>query len=407
MSVVVHRNGDEFFGRGVNLAIISIVFTFTAFCLVTSRLVTRWKLIRKLGADDCAIVASMLFSLGLTISNCISVAHGIGKASNTLSPPDLHIALQTFWAAQILYKFTINLTKTSICLLYLRIFPSQKFRQTVYLVMGYVLLYAFASIIATIFECIPLEKIWKHSLPGTCINLTAFWYSNAAANIIGDFTILCLPMPVVRSLHLGRRQKWGLAMVFALGGFVCITSILRMTTLDTGSKNQDQTYGTLNSTIWTTIEANTGIICACLPMLKSPLAFLFPRLFPRNSYTDYSSRSDVVSRGPSRVTASRDGESPAAYDGWGRLQSQRPINLIRVPVPAKLSSDTSSDGTFGMSCQDIPMGHITKTVHVDVKYGDRNLCPPNPSPNGSQHSKERVRSISQVPLVGQDCHQFA
>ena len=188
---------------------------------------------------------------------------------------------------------------------------------------------------------------------------------------------------------------------------VCITSILRMTTLDTGSKNQDQTYGTLNSTIWTTIEANTGIICACLPMLKSPLAFLFPRLFPRNSYTDYSSRSDVVSRGPSRVTASRDGESPAAYDGWGRLQSQRPINLIRVPVPAKLSSDTSSDGTFGMSCQDIPMGHITKTVHVDVKYGDRNLCPPNPSPNGSQHSKERVRSISQVPLVGQDCHQFA
>jgi len=28
--------------------------------------------------------------------------------------------------------------------------------------------------------------------------------------------------------------------------------------------------------VWTLIEANTGIICACLPMLKRPLTFLLP-----------------------------------------------------------------------------------------------------------------------------------
>lgn len=69
-----------------------------------------------------------------------------------------------------------------------------------------------------------------------------------------------------------------------------------MTTLKTGSKAKDQLYGTLNSTIWTTIESNTAIICACLPMLKSPLAALFPRLFPRASGEEYSNSSNAARR---------------------------------------------------------------------------------------------------------------
>lgn len=84
--------------------------------------------------------------------------------------------------------------------------------------MGYVILYAFASIIATIVQCTPIERTWNHAVPGTCINLTAFWYANASANIIGDFLILALPMPVVKSLQLPQRQRLGLMMVFALGG---------------------------------------------------------------------------------------------------------------------------------------------------------------------------------------------
>jgi len=84
--------------------------------------------------------------------------------------------------------------------------------------MAYVILYAIASIIATIFQCSPILRVWDHTVPGTCINLTAFWYANATANIIGDFMILLLPMSVVRGLHLPRRQRYGLMFVFALGG---------------------------------------------------------------------------------------------------------------------------------------------------------------------------------------------
>ena len=79
-----------------------------------------------------------------------------------------------------------------------------------------------------------------------------------------------------------------------------------MTTLDPASKALDITHGTLNSTIWSVIEANTAIICACMPMLKTPLTVLFPRLFPRGSSADYYSAG---SRNPN--------VNPAAFNSWG------------------------------------------------------------------------------------------
>ena len=151
------------------------------------------------------------------VRKALQVSHTKPKQTFYLAQPS-HGLSQTFWAAQILYKFTINLTKTSICLLYLRIFTTKKFRRAVHIIMGYVILYAIASILATIVQCMPLERIWAHAVPGTCINLTAFWYANASANIIGDFLILALPMPVIRRLQLPQRQRLGLMIVFALGG---------------------------------------------------------------------------------------------------------------------------------------------------------------------------------------------
>ena len=68
---ILNARDNEFYGRGVNLAVISIVFTSAAACLVVSRLASRLTTGRKLGLDDYAIVASLMFSIGVGISNCI------------------------------------------------------------------------------------------------------------------------------------------------------------------------------------------------------------------------------------------------------------------------------------------------------------------------------------------------
>jgi hypothetical protein len=58
------------------------------------------------------------------------------------------------------------------------------------------------------------------------------------------------------------------------------TSILRTTSVEDSLKNQaDITWNFIERGVWTLIEANLGIINACLPVLKQPLGRLFPRLF--------------------------------------------------------------------------------------------------------------------------------
>ena len=103
-------------------------------------------------------------------------------------------------------------------MMYLRIFPDRSFRRGVYGGLVFIIGYAFASIMATIFQCSPIAKSFDHSIEGHCLNVTAFWYSNASANFIGDLLILALPIRVVKGLHLPKAQKWGLMLVFSLGG---------------------------------------------------------------------------------------------------------------------------------------------------------------------------------------------
>ncbi|KAJ4330189.1 hypothetical protein N0V87_010212 [Didymella glomerata] len=47
---------------------------------------------------------------------------------------------------------------------------------------------------------------------------SSIFATNAAINISTDFAIIILPMPVIRSLNLDRRQKTALMGIFAVGG---------------------------------------------------------------------------------------------------------------------------------------------------------------------------------------------
>ena len=56
----LYTRENQLHDRGVNLAVISIVFTFVAVCLVASRLASRLSTGRKLHEDDYAIIASVV-----------------------------------------------------------------------------------------------------------------------------------------------------------------------------------------------------------------------------------------------------------------------------------------------------------------------------------------------------------
>lgn len=49
------------------------------------------------------------------------------------------------------------------------------------------------------------------------MNKTAFWFSNAALNIVTDVFIYAVPIPLIRRLQIAKKQKIALIFLFALG----------------------------------------------------------------------------------------------------------------------------------------------------------------------------------------------
>ncbi|KAI9651648.1 MAG: hypothetical protein M1831_000551 [Alyxoria varia] len=76
-----------------------------------------------------------------------------------------------------------------------------------------------AITLVKIFECTPREKIWLGSTPGRCIDFGKLTAVTGSVNIVSDFTILFLPLPLIWRLQMPMRRKIGASAVFATGLF--------------------------------------------------------------------------------------------------------------------------------------------------------------------------------------------
>lgn len=128
---------------------------------------------------------------------------------------------QVYFVAQILYKVNIGLTKISILLLYLRIFITQWFQRTCQVSIAIIVAFTIGTVISSIFQCTPVAFAFDKTEKGTCIDLTAFWYANAAFNILSDIAIILLPVSVIKKLQLSPQQKLLLCGIFAVG-ILCV-----------------------------------------------------------------------------------------------------------------------------------------------------------------------------------------
>ena len=105
---------------------------------------------------------------------------------------------------------------------------------------------------------------------------------------------------------------------------VCVTSILRITTLDVATSHLDTPWTNIGSSMWTVIESNLGIICACLPPLWRPLSVAFPRVFGRFNRATSAKQSSYKLRhgsGGRKMSYSAAGAGVAAAANAIRLQS--------------------------------------------------------------------------------------
>jgi len=132
------------------------------------------------------------------------------------------VLFQIFYYTELLYLASVALTKISILLFYLRIFPQKSLRKMIYSTIGLCIAYMIAFVIVTALQCMPVRIAWEHwdgEHQGKCINLKADAWCSAAANIILDLIVILLPIWVLKDLKMDRWRKLGVMLMF-LGGLL-------------------------------------------------------------------------------------------------------------------------------------------------------------------------------------------
>lgn len=176
----------------------------------------------------------------------------------------------------VFYFTVIALVQVSILIFYRRIFFPSFFHWTSVVLIGICTAWFVTGIVIEIGY--PSHPIGWY-FPGSSgadfhINYLKFWLTMGIIEVFLELIILILPIREVYQLQLSAEKKICCSLIFALGGFVIITGIVRLVKVykPTGVE-VDLTQGD----IWLNVHLGTAIICACLPTYR-PLVSRIPWL---------------------------------------------------------------------------------------------------------------------------------
>jgi fucose permease len=276
---------------GVSAATLAICSLF-----VGLRLISRFVVVRKAGWDDYTIILAWLLAFGASFSICYGANKGLGRRQEDIPSEWLRPMKQSSYAFSVLYNPALMATKTSILLFYLTLSKSRKvFRWATIATLVIVNVGGLALTILNIVQCRPVTAAWASPVPAsaTCTNIVTIYLSSAPLNIITDMAIFFLPMPILTSMRLPKKQKIILIITFGFGIFVAIVDVVRIAYLQDAQRatlKAAQTHHSESGTdqrnagdfawyaslsfMWSTVEINISIMCACVPALK-PLARRF------------------------------------------------------------------------------------------------------------------------------------
>ncbi|KAK9415008.1 putative integral membrane protein [Seiridium unicorne] len=257
----------------VAAAVCSCVFPTLATVAVGFRLRARFVQKLKLGLDDWLILAA----LALAFSYCCLVLYGsfdasIGQDLSTITPDEYTNYQKHLFFGVILAHLSYGFVKLAVLQFYKRIFAVRNFLLYANITIAVVIMFMIAATFTQIFSAWPISNWWTLGETYT-INYGAFLTSFAAIDLVLDIVILCLPVPVIHSLHINKSRKFLLLGVFWMGFFCVVATSVRLyfgyKLSEAGSgrpvSDEEFSYVSVNNVIWAEVESCCSIIAGCLP----------------------------------------------------------------------------------------------------------------------------------------------
>lgn len=346
--------------RGPTTLVVTIVFAALSSIFVAARIYTRTVLVRKLQQDDFWILAAWIVALAFSSSICLGVAYGLGKHESDIYHVDQGPLKKAEYAFQVLYNPALMFTKTSIIVCYLSVMTTTTdlvFKWLNYITLALITVAGTALTFYNVFQCSPVSAAFSYPISehAECTNIVTLYLSSAPVNIITDIATLLLPMPILTSIKIPKKQKIILVVTFGFGAFVTIVDVIRLayfqnafsarlaqvqggrsTPQHPNEDDDDFSWYAALSFMWCAIEVNLGIVCASVPHLKPLFTKFLPRLVD-----DSSSRSPSVGRHSVATTAVPAYRASAfttksAATAWTTLASSEPFSpstLVSIQSP--------------------------------------------------------------------------
>ena len=146
------------------------------------------------------------------------LSEGSTRPTLLISAHILTIQSKITFALQRVNQPALVCIKLSILFFYVRLFPYQKFRYFAYANMAYTIAWGIATWIVNLTVCSPIAYYYdKTIIGGTCKDQSISGSVNGALSLLGDISILALPLPMIWKLHMNTRRKIALCGIFLLG----------------------------------------------------------------------------------------------------------------------------------------------------------------------------------------------
>ena len=223
------------------------------------------------------------------------------------------------------------LLKGAFLAFYWRLFSrvQSRFVYLLYGTTGFVIITYIITLTIHFTWCIPVHRNWTIPLsefPGTSSidNLTTLTVGSFL-NITTDLMILILPLLIVQSFNMKRREKYGLSFIFAVG-IMCVTaSVVRYYKLYLPFDHLPVSIdGVRVSILWSTIEITTGMIAFCLPGFRMVLF----RAYKRGRDTIRKKHWSIALSPAAEGIGSSDSQHPSTGSSGGKAKKK---NLPRHP----------------------------------------------------------------------------
>ncbi|KAK8121371.1 hypothetical protein PG999_005491 [Apiospora kogelbergensis] len=184
--------------------------------------------------DDCLLLIAWILLVAQTVLSVYSVGLGSGNHIWDMRPESSVelLMLQDITTAPSVLAVAFSKASAGVSLLRLLAFRWQRVL-TIFIVASIALLMT-GIMVLTLVQCMPIQRHWDYTVPGTCWPpsiVTQFAIGASIWSGVMDIILAILPMPVILGLQMNKREKLGVTIALGSMVFAGASSFIKASTL--------------------------------------------------------------------------------------------------------------------------------------------------------------------------------